>query len=431
MKKIWISSLYCLLGLYGLAQDYNITFTATGKASTIDSITAVNQRTGQTITFPGNATLVLRKVTGIPEDEVISSKIAIFPNPFSGESRILITLGKSQEANLRIQNLIGQIVAQKREFLQAGQNEFVFTVQAYGIYFIVFETQEGIESCKTVCMGSSGNRYEIQFQGLAGGSQSESSQNAIKTIQSGYFLNYGDGDIFNYTCYSGVMTTVLSDSPSSSKDYEVLFAECTDPDGQQYKVVQLGGQLWMAENLAYLPSVSQSNIYSDTLEYYYVYGYEGNSISKAKATSNYVTYGVLYNWEAAKTACPSGWHLPSDEEWKTLETHLGMTTDDADKSGTRWSGFIGKKLKSIIGWSENGNGDNSSGFNAVPGGLHGDIGGFFDLGIDAVFWSSTDYYSSRAWFRELFCSNMGMKRGNQCFRSNGFSVRCLKNKGAP
>ena len=72
-------------------------------------------------------------------------------------------------------------------------------------------------------------------------------------------------------------------------------------DGNEYNWVQIGNQVWMAENLAYLPSV---NMVADGSEdaagsYYYVYGYDGTNVTDAKATANYTTYGVLYNWTAA------------------------------------------------------------------------------------------------------------------------------------
>jgi uncharacterized protein (TIGR02145 family) len=88
----------------------------------------------------------------------------------------------------------------------------------------------------------------------------------------------------------------------------------------------------MAENLKYLPSVVGPGTGSNSEAYCYVYGYDGTSISAAKATENYATYGVLYNWTAAMNGaessdanpsgvqgiCPDGWHLPSDAEWKQL-----------------------------------------------------------------------------------------------------------------
>jgi uncharacterized protein (TIGR02145 family) len=96
-------------------------------------------------------------------------------------------------------------------------------------------------------------------------------------------------------------------------------------DGKTYKTVKIGDQWWMAENLAWLPAVNPVNDNSSTEKYYYVSGYNGTDVSAAKATQNYTTYGVLYNWPAAMNgaagsdanpssvqgACPAGWHIPS------------------------------------------------------------------------------------------------------------------------
>ena len=97
--------------------------------------------------------------------------------------------------------------------------------------------------------------------------------------------------------------------------------------GYEYDIVEIGGQCWFAENCRYLPEVSPSSEGSETDPYYYVYGYEGTDVASAMSTSNYATYGVLYNWPAVMTEgiCPSGWHIPSDGEWQTMEMSLGMS----------------------------------------------------------------------------------------------------------
>lgn len=196
-------------------------------------------------------------------------------------------------------------------------------------------------------------------------------------------------------------------------------------DNHEYKWVRIGEQLWMAENLAYLPSVSPSSEGSETAPFYYIYGYEGSSVNDAKASVNFTTYGVLYNWEAAKVACPVSWHLPTDSEWKVLETYLGMSPSDADRNGYRAGGSIGKALKSASGWNDNGNGDNSSGFAAVPGGGRYGNGSFANLGTDALFWSFSEEEASLAWYRNLFNGNDGVFRVYE-YQKIGFSVRCVK-----
>ena len=191
----------------------------------------------------------------------------------------------------------------------------------------------------------------------------------------------------------------------------------TDPrDGKTYKTVKIGTQTWMAENLAYLPSVSPASNGSGTDPYYYVYGYNGTSVSEAKATDNYATYGVLYNWPAAKAACPSGWHLPSDEEWNTLINFLG----GADVAGGKM------KETGTIHWEESAKAraTNESGFTALPGGNRVISGAFYFLGTTGEWWSSSKTSGASAWERNLSYIDDQVYRYN---RSNtaGISVRCV------
>jgi uncharacterized protein (TIGR02145 family) len=199
-------------------------------------------------------------------------------------------------------------------------------------------------------------------------------------------------------------------------------------DGSSYKWVKIGDQKWMAENLAYLPSVSSSGQGSSTSPYYYVYGYEGTTVNIAKLRENYHVYGALYNWAAARISCPDGWHLPSDEEWKTLEKNLGMSNSDAGTYGVRYSGTVGGQLKETgtAHWnSPNFGATNSSSFSALPGGWRDDNTGFGGIGNFNYIWTSTDYDGQNAFDRSLDKEHDGISRLyiNKRF---GFTVRCLK-----
>jgi uncharacterized protein (TIGR02145 family) len=198
-------------------------------------------------------------------------------------------------------------------------------------------------------------------------------------------------------------------------------------DGTVYPWVKIGTQTWMAANLAYLPAVSPSAIGSETNPYYYVYGYEGSNVGDAKANTNFGTYGVLYNWPAAMTACPAGWHLSTDAEWKILELNLGLSQADAGVMGWRNTGTVGGELKEAgtIHWLDpNTGGANSIGFTALPGGSRNFDGFFAGIGNGAYFWSSLEY-GVYAWYRYLHYLNVGMYRDFHNCRI-GFSVRCLK-----
>ncbi len=201
-------------------------------------------------------------------------------------------------------------------------------------------------------------------------------------------------------------------------------------DSKIYNSMQIGTQCWMPENLAYLPSVVGSGTGSTTLAYYYVYDYQGTNVASAKATSNYDTYGVLYNWTAATTACPTGWHLPTDAEWKTLEMHLGMTQTQADNTLYRGTDE-GSQLAGNESLWTNGNLDQnaefgSSGFAAFPGGSRYTTPVVFnDQSDSAYFWSSDTESSGDAWIRTLVYINPRVFRYGYP-KSDGLSVRCVQ-----
>ena len=220
-------------------------------------------------------------------------------------------------------------------------------------------------------------------------------------------------------------------------------------DGKVYKTVTIGEQVWMAENLAYLPSVVGPATISSSTAYYYVYDYNGTDVAAAKATDNYQTYGVLYNWPAAMAGaassdanpsgvqgvCPDGWHLPSDAEWTQLEEYLIANGYNYD--GTTTGNQIAKSMANYSGWNTSstvgavGNTDypeyrNKSGFTALPGGYRSNYGALYDIGSSGNWWSSTQDSTDYAWFRTLYYSYGFVSRYSYLIRAYGFSVRCVR-----
>jgi len=206
-------------------------------------------------------------------------------------------------------------------------------------------------------------------------------------------------------------------------------------DGKVYKTVTIGEQVWMAENLAYLPSVvgpatGSEDAGNETVAFYYVYGYDGTDVAAAKATANYSTYGVLYNWTAAMNGaasndanpsgvqgvCPDGWHLPSDEEWTQLADFLG---------GTSVAGGKMKEAGTAHWTTPNTDATNSSGFTALPGGYRSNAGAFSGFGTNGLWWSSSQYGTSNAWFHTLYYDGSYVLRSH-ANKENGFSVRCVR-----
>ncbi len=224
-----------------------------------------------------------------------------------------------------------------------------------------------------------------------------------------------------------------SNAISSSSSSSIVYSTIKDArDNQTYRIVTIGSQTWMAENLKYLPSVVGPGTGSKTTPHYYLYGYNGTNVADAKATANYNTYGVLYNWPAAMNGaassttnpsgvqgvCPDGWHLPSDAEWTELTEYLGGTSDAGGKlketGTTHWN-------------SPNTGATNETGFTALPGGYRIDNGSFGDIGYYGFWRSATGSNAADAWFRYKDYSNSSVSRSNY-FKEVGFSVRCVRDQ---
>lgn len=169
-------------------------------------------------------------------------------------------------------------------------------------------------------------------------------------------------------------------------------------DGQSYRTVDIGEQTWMAENLNY--ASESSKCYNDSLEYCDL-------------------YGRLYSWADAMEVCPSGWHLPSLDEWKILYTYAGGIYTSASK------------LRTTSGWmNPDAEGTDDYGFSVLPAGAFRDLhgSGFRDLYESAIFWTSTDYaYSELDVYDICFDKRDKMVDGHSQKTRNLLSVRCLKN----
>ena len=206
----------------------------------------------------------------------------------------------------------------------------------------------------------------------------------------------------------------------------------TDVDNTVYKTVKIGNQWWMAEDLnvkKYRNGDYINQIQTDTA----LWSHDTSGAYCDNKDNGGNLIGRFYNWYAvanSKNIAPSGWHIPSDEEWKTLEKYLGMISIDANKTGWRGTGEGDQlKLKAPEGWSiyDKVWGTNESGFSAVANGCrlfngaNGDPGQF----ATGFWWSVSDNNLSEAWYRYLDYKNSNVFRSHT-FKNYGFCIRCVK-----
>jgi uncharacterized protein (TIGR02145 family) len=194
--------------------------------------------------------------------------------------------------------------------------------------------------------------------------------------------------------------------------------DCIDIDGNVYKTVKIGNQIWMSENLHTtryrngdsIPNVTGNSDWKNLSSG--AFCYFDNTVNSI--------YGKLYNWYAVsdtRNIAPAGWHIPSDDEWSTLTNFLGGND------------FASGKMKETgtMHWiSPNSGATNESGFTALPAGFrHGCDGRFDALGTTGNFWSKTEFDSICAWDCRLLYNNASSHHAN-IDKRYGFPVRCVK-----
>ena len=192
-------------------------------------------------------------------------------------------------------------------------------------------------------------------------------------------------------------------------------------DGKVYRIVEINGQVWMAENLNY--AAKGSVCYGEGGKSILVYDEDDNPsgtiFSDTEVQAHCAKYGRLYDWNTAMTACPAGTHLPSDKEWTRMMEFIGGES----KAGT--------KLKSSTGWKSDKDvpaGSDDFGWSALPGGLGDWYGYFYNAGNIGYWWSTTEKNANLAWSRYMEYNYEYMDI-IIIIKTDLLSVRCVQDDG--
>jgi uncharacterized protein (TIGR02145 family) len=183
-------------------------------------------------------------------------------------------------------------------------------------------------------------------------------------------------------------------------------------DKKSYRTVKIGNQVWMAENLNYAVKGIRC---------------AENTPASASSVGCEPPFGGLYNWATAKTACPAGWHLPSDAEWQTLVDFAGGEETAGEK--LRAANACPEEAICIdcdedVERSKSIPGTDAFGFAALDGGFSFDDGEFFYAG--GLFWSATEVDANNAYSWGMSCSSKGVGGGGDNKKTYFLSVRCIK-----
>ena len=309
-------------------------------------------------------------------------------------------------------------------------------VTARGVCWIMFQNPT-INDFKS-SDGSGTGDFRSSVTGLTKGTTYYLRAYATNSAGAGY------GNVMQFTTESGIIF-----------NQDLTYGSVTDIEGNVYKTINIGAQIWFAEDL-------KTTKYSDNTSIPFVL----DNTSWSASTPGYCWYnndpsaykdnfGALYNWYAVdaksngnKNLCPAGWHVPSDADWTTLTNYLNDNgycyqgnRGEISMSMAATTGWITFPQAGTIGNDQASN--NSSGFSALPGGERSDFGGYYQIGIAAYFWTATEVKEnvSFAWHRALnngqgyvYCDSVHFYdplHDTNCGRIHkgyGFSVRCLRDQ---
>ena len=421
------------------AQTYLISFAGTGASTTITSVKVENLIRGTSTTVPGGDILRLTSATGIdPADYSQSPGLKIFPNPTTDNSIMEFTPPAAGDAVITVLDMSGKPVAMIRSHLENFGQAFRLSGFKKGIYLINVNGNDYQFSGKLVCNGMSNSTIKIEKINSSEQAIDEKVPVSGKGTQAYVDMTYSAGNRLKLTGISGNYSTVKIDIPVSDKTITFNFTACTDGDNNNYPVVAIGSQNWMAENL-------KTTKYSDNTSIPLI---TSNTDWAAMTTPACCWYnndeasyksvcGALYNWYSVnatatggKNICPTSWHVPSDLQWSALIDYLTNNGYGVDGSGND----IAKSVAASTGWTSSpvtgtpGNnpaGNNSSGFAAVPNGLREWEGSFSSLGSYGFWWSTTESITDFAWGRQMY-SDVSTVDRNNIFIYYGAAVRCLK-----
>jgi len=248
---------------------------------------------------------------------------------------------------------------------------------------------------------------------------------SLSLIHNRFCPPYPDPDSLSIHAWGGEHPFLYQDCCGGSPETD----DCmSDIDGNNYPVVHLGSQSWMAENL-----VVTHYRNGDPIDYALDADWEPSDNGAYNYAQSWQhSLGNLYNWYAVnddRNICPDGWHIPSDDEFKQLEIYLGMSEDESNAEDWRGTNEGCKLAGYGTLWEDSGLEQNdefgTSGFNAPGGGHMAPDGGVAQPRWHALYWTSTDYDSIDAWSRRLHFQKTEVKR-DMNNKHDGYSCRCVK-----
>ena len=442
MKKLLILvSIFCALKVN--AQDYYISFAGTGASATVSTVKVENLAAGTSLIINGSDILHLTDIaTGIYSiDNGQPSELKIYPNPMTDYSTLEIFPPVAGDAVISVLDITGKPIVRIQSYLESCRQEFRLTGIKNGFYLINVKGSNYQFSGKLISNGNSNLTISIEkVNSIILTVDEKKTKTDNKGVQANVDMEYATGDRLKFTGISGNYSTVKTDIPESDETITFNFTTCSDGDANNYPVVEIGTQVWMAENLKTTKFSDGTDIPLVEINAGWIplttpcYGWYYNNEAYKD------TRGGLYNWYAVdvsgnsnKNVCPTGWHVPFCTEWVTMENYLIANGYNYD--GSTSGNKIALSLAAATSWfmdpepgMPNGTGPsaylNKSGFTAIMTGVF--TSGDFSEHKGASWWSATEFNAQSALSSTMSFMSTSLNTGNITSKICGYSVRCLK-----
>ncbi|MGC9330989.1 MAG: FISUMP domain-containing protein, partial [Bacteroidales bacterium] len=440
MKKLSLLLTSSLIACMVFAQDYNVTFSAYSigtPTDQVDSVQVENITQGKTITVNGDDTLHLVDVVQNIEQPESNSTFSVYPNPASGYAFVEFWNDGSDDAQLSVYDMAGRKIMSQSLDVTCGTNTFKLTNLSQGNYVVSIVT-DNLQLSET--LNTTGNRgASMQIVPVSGRETEETLKK--KNTRAGTIVDwqYDENDILIFKAWGEGYSRIYVYKITADYNLTIVFEDCQDLDGYKYTVVNLAGNLWMAENLKTSKYNNNSPIPNIPDQATWVDLTTGGRCYLAYDSTTYAsTYGALYNFEAVSSGnlCPTGWHVPSKTEFEDMLIALQNTGYNYDGSVDTDNDYTtnnktAKALCSTSSWKASttegvpGNDDypsyrNRSGFSALAAGENA-----ISEEEVAKFWSSTDLGAE-------YAANLGLiyylesAQTGYSVKISGLSVRCVK-----
>lgn len=419
------------------AQNYMITFSGSGQSNVVETVEVKNTTQQTSLTLNGSDTLHLDDVVGISPIVQENAGMKVYPNPTRHTSRVEFYNPEDGNVTVEIIDITGKILSTLSINLSRGLHAFEIHGLATGIYLLKAIAETTVHQQRLITYAQSFENPQINYLGSFDLTLATAQIKSVKNIVE---MQYNDGERLIFKGISGDNSHTISLIPSESQNIDFDFIECLDGDGNNYGVVTIGEQVWIAENLKVGTMINGYQEMTDNgiIEKYCFINDEANCDF----------YGGLYQWDemmnytiipGVKGICPAGWHVPSDAEWMQLinyvvaqgypNNNINNAAGNALKSCRQLNSPLGGDCNTTVHprWNSDGthHGFDEFGFSAFPGGYRHIFGTFSSMGIGGYWWSSTEFSSTDARGRGTHY-NYGNVEHSFGSKTQGFNVRCLR-----